>query len=88
MTKDQERLLNQAADAKLIHLNDGVIFPLLKKRIDMEIADMCASFRTTGEANIASVAYIAACRDIMQELENKARHGDKAAETLGHNQIT
>jgi hypothetical protein len=86
--KDQHRLISSAADAKLVHLNDGVIFPLLNRKIEEQIADLCETFKGTSTIKASSVAYISACRDIMRELESIARHGDRAAETLGHNKLS
>lgn len=87
MDKTQERLLNSAANAKLVHLNDSVIFPKLNQRAEMELASMCEEFKRLGTVKVSSIAYITAIRDLMQELNGIARHGDKAAATLGHNKI-
>ena len=83
--QDPTKLLESAANAKLIHLNESLIFPMLDKRVDMKLAELCENFKSKGEVRLADVAYISVCRDIMTDLNSVARHGDKAASVLGHN---
>jgi hypothetical protein len=83
--KETERLLNQAANAKLIHLNEQLIFPMLQARVDERLAHLCEAFKTDGTVRLADVAYIAAVRDILMELDTKARHGDRAQAKLNLN---
>jgi hypothetical protein len=85
MTRDDEKLLTQAADAKLVRMNEQVLFPLLVRRIEQSTADLCESFKHDGTVKVQAVAYIAALRDIMTELTQVARHGERAAEKLNLN---
>lgn len=80
---NKDKLLQKAADAKLVHLNSNTIFPLLTRRIDETVAGMCHLLKKDGTVRTADVAYISACRDLMQELEAIARNGDKAAIRVG-----
>ena len=79
---NKDKLLQQAADAKLVHLNENTIFPLLQSRIDQQIADMCNRMKKDGSVTVADVAYISACRDLMVELSSIAKNGDRAAVKL------
>ena len=85
MKADQQNLLNKAADARLIHMNEQLLFPILEGKVEQYLSQLCETFKDTGEVKVSAVAYIAACRDLMQELEAKARHGDRAAEKLNLN---
>jgi len=82
---ETEKLLSQAADAKLVRMNEQVLFPLLNRRIDQCLASLCESFKHDGSVKAYEVAYIAAVRDIMVELGQVARHGERAAEKLNLN---
>lgn len=85
MSTHKEKLLNQAADARLIHLNEQIIFPLLQNKIDERLASLCEAFKTDGSVRTGDVAYIAAARDILLELNTKARQGDRASDKLNQN---
>lgn len=85
--KEHERLLSRAADAKLIHMNEQVLFPILHKKIEQNLADLCEHFKGKNEVKMSTVAYIAACRDIIMEINSIARHGDKAAVDLDLNKL-
>lgn len=85
MTPDQEKLLNKAADARLIHMNEQVLFPLLHGKVEARLASLCEQFKSDGQVRLGDIAYIAACRDILMELEAKARHGDRASAKLNLN---
>lgn len=82
MTKEQEALLNKAANARLIHLNEQLIFPLLQTKVEERLASLCDALKSKGEVKLADVAYIAAIRDIREELMAKARQGDQASAKL------
>lgn len=82
MTKDEERLLNQAHDSRLIHLNDQLIFPLLKKKESELVATLCQQFKDKGTVGPHIVALITAYRDIGQELASIARRGESAVVKL------
>lgn len=77
-----ERMLSQAANARLVHLNEQLIFPLLTKRVDSAITELCHELKTTGQVKLTTVAYIAACRDLVLELEAVAREGNRAFSKL------
>lgn len=77
-----EKLLAQAANAKLVHLNEQIIFPLLTVRIDQVLASICHELKHEGKVDSLKVAQIAAMKDLMQELETVARRGDLAAGKL------
>jgi hypothetical protein len=79
---DKEKLLSQAADARLVHMNEHLIFPLLNKRIDMAVTELCTQLKTDGQVKLSTVAYMAACRDLATELEAIARTGDRAFNQL------
>ena len=81
----EEKLLQSAANARLIHLNEQLLFPLLQGKIDERIASLCEALKAQGEVKLSDVAYIAACRDLLQELNSKARHGEHAAKKLNLN---
>ena len=83
--KQHEHLLGSANNARLIHLNESIIFPLLHTKVEERLASLCEAFKGKGEVKLADVAYIAAVRDIITELNSKARHGDKATVTLNLN---
>lgn len=83
--KDKERLYQAAADARLVHLNEQLIFPMLQANVEARLASLCEAFKAEGTVKLADVAYIAAVRDIQLELEAKARHGDRASEKLNLN---
>lgn len=78
MDKTHEKLLSQAANARLVHMNEQLVFPLLNRNINAAVAELCHELKTTGAVSLAKVAYIAACRDLSQELEAVARTGDRA----------
>lgn len=81
MEKEQ-RLHAQAANAKLVHLNEQLVFPLLQRNIDQAIISMCQELKARGVADISKVAYIAACVDLREELIAIARQGDRAVSVL------
>lgn len=80
-----EKLMSEAANAKLVHLNQQIVFPLLQEKIEQQLAQMCEKFKTDGTVNPGSVAYISACRDILIELDSIARRGDRAGARLNLN---
>jgi hypothetical protein len=82
MGKQEEKLVSQAANARLVHMNDQVVFPLLQRNKEQALAQLCQEFKQTGQANVAHIAYISACTDLMAELEAVARTGDRAAGIL------
>lgn len=87
MDKKQERLLSQAANAKLVHLNEQLIFPLLDRNCEQAIASLCDTFKSKGLTDPSKIAYIAACRDLKIELEAIARQGDRAVAVLHQGRI-
>lgn len=78
----KEKLYQSAADARLIHLNEQLIFPLLQTKLDERLASLCEALKFEGTVKMADVAYIAAVRDIMLELKAKAGQGDRATDKL------
>lgn len=83
--KERERLLEQAADARLVHLNANTIFPLIESRIEAKLVVLSDLFKEKGEIRPADVAYIVAMRDIRLELDMIAKKGDRSAERLNLN---
>lgn len=77
--------MSQAANARLVHLNEQLIFPLLDRKIAERMAAMCEQVKKDGTASVGDVAYIAALRDLHTELIAITRQGDRASEKLGHN---
>jgi len=75
---DEDRLRLQAQSARLIHMNEGVVFPLLKRNMEASLDRMVHEFRKSGTPLINEIAYMAACKDLMNELMNLARRGDAA----------
>lgn len=84
MDKQHEKLMGQAANARLVHLNEQLVFPLLQSRIEQTLAAACFELSSTGIASVGKLAYIAACRDLIQELGAIARNGDRAVSKLDH----
>ncbi len=82
LDKNHEKMRQQAADARLVHLNEQIVFPLLQRNVDDAIAAICHELKATGQVSLSKVAYIAACRDLVIELEGIARTGDRAAGKL------
>lgn len=75
-------MMSEAADARLVHLNESVVFPLLQRNADNMLIAMCHQLKATGMADVGKLAYISACRDLMQELEAIANKGDRAVGRL------
>lgn len=78
MDKRDERLLEQAHNARLVHLNEQLVFPLLKRNIDSAVNQLCNELKAKGTVSLSTVAYISACKDLAGELEQIARLGDRA----------
>lgn len=82
MEKREEQMLQQAADARLVHLNEHVVFPLLQRNAEAMLVAMCHELKLKGVADVGKLAYIAACRDLSQELQQIATKGDRAVVRL------
>ena len=82
MDKAEERLLSQAANARLVHLNEQLIYPLLDRNMSVMLEHVCNEVKQKGTVDIAKIAYIAACKDLARELEAVARNGDRAVVNL------
>ena len=78
MDKSQEKLIAQAANARLVHMNEQLVFPILSRNVNQYIDKLCHDLKVQGTIEIADVAYIAACKDLMLELASIARDGDRA----------
>ena len=85
MDERDDRLRQQAANARLIHLNEQIIFPYLARAIDNTLAQLCSKYKADSKVDEAKVAYICACRDLLTDLEAAARHGDRAFARLQDN---
>lgn len=82
MDKKQEKLRQEAANARLVHLNEQLVFPLLQRNVMQTMEQMCHELKAKGTVDPCKVAYIAACRDLMTELEQIAQRGDRAVVRL------
>lgn len=82
MEQKEEKMLQQAANSRLVHLNEQLIFPLLSRNADQMLVGMIHEMKTTGRADVAKLAYIAACKDLASELERVAQTGDRAVVRL------
>lgn len=78
MDRKEEQMLQQAANARLVHLNEQLVFPLLERNADAMLTQVCQELKLGGMPSIAKLAYIAACRDLTQELKAIAMKGDRA----------
>lgn len=85
MDKQQENLLRRANDARLVHMNEQLVYPILDLKVEEALAQLCLDFKMNGSVSISKVAYMAACRDLKIELEAVARTGDHAAVKLNLN---
>lgn len=83
MDEKEERLHKSAANAKLLSLNESVLFPLLNKKVEQNIATLCEDFKQGKPVDLNAIAYLAVARDMVQELDSLARHGLRDAEKLG-----
>lgn len=82
--EETEKLMRAAANAKLVHLNEQLLYPMLQTKVEERLASLCNELKASGTVKLADVAYIAACRDLLADLEAKARYGDKAAQKLNY----
>ena len=82
MDKRDEKLLEQAHNARLVHMNEQLVFPLLRRNIDSAVNQLCNEMKAKGTVSLSIVAYIAACKDLASELEAIARLGDRAVVKL------
>ncbi len=74
--------MQKAANARLVHLNEQLVFPLLQRNCESVLGQMCSEFKSSGAVSVSKLAYISACRDLIQELSSIARNGDTAAASL------
>ena len=74
-----DKLRNQAANARLVHLNEQVVGPLLESKVKQSLDSVCHAFKFEGKIDQFKIAYIVALKDLQAELESVARNGDKAA---------
>jgi hypothetical protein len=77
MTEEDKYRL-QAQAARLVHMNEEVVFPLLKRNIDQAVGRLVHEFRKDPVPLLNEIAYIAACKDLLAELEAVTRAGNRA----------
>lgn len=70
-----EKLVSQANDAKLLHLCEHTIYPLIDKLRSATVARMCSELKSGKREFLADVGYVAALTDIANELHRIQRNG-------------
>lgn len=86
--REMEKQTQLMQDARLISLNDGVIYPMLLRQKDAAISRMIWKFDEGKDLNfIAEVAQLSLIDKQLRELQRKQTLGNNAFEKLNQDKV-
>lgn len=80
-----EKLVNDLNQGRLANLGADVLFPILTKHRDELVQRMCARFRDGEKDLIAEIAQISYIEDLLAEIQNVSKRGERAFNKLNNN---
>lgn len=83
-----DELFSIAHDARLVNLSEGLLFPLLERKQENQVALLCAKFEGGDSNLLTEVAKLSVIRGLIQELKRVQAKGSKAAEELNNNELS
>lgn len=79
-----EKLYALAHDARLVNLSEGLLFPLLERKKESQIALLCSKFEG-GETNLLTdIAKVSVYRELIAELKRVQAKGNTASQEINN----
>jgi len=81
----ENELYSLMHDSRLVNLSEGLLFPLLERKKEAQVALLCAKFEG-GESNLLTdVAKLSVYKSLIEELKRIQTKGNNAAKEI-HNE--
>jgi len=82
--KNLEKTVRLAQDARLVAMNDNVVFPMLDKFAKDTMSKMVSLYKSGQKDFLGEVAYLAALNDLRVKFEHIQTNGNRAFEKLNN----